>query len=173
VISAPVPAPAKFRTMAGLIDCAIVAGYVVVLGMLIAIVFPLLTGPTPLWAGAMLALLFIEIPVGVWWCRQESFTGTTIGKRIEGLRVVQMGTDERASTLRCVVRVIAKILPWAGVHVLILIAAQAATEDTWWFVMTLLALFATAGILSIAVSYIRIDRRTGYDLISGTQVVLD
>jgi len=172
VIPAPVPAPPKMRTMAGLIDGGIVLGYVVVLGMVIAIVFPMLTGPTPLWVGIMLAMLFIEVPVGVWWVRQESLTGTTIGKRFEGLRVVRMGTDEAASLPRCVVRVVTQILPWAIVHILILVASDPDYSDHWYWSVPLMTLVGAIGVISILIAYFRIDHRTGYDLIAGTQVVL-
>ena len=172
MIPAPVPAPSKDRTLAGLIDCGIVVGYVVVLGMLIAIVFPKITGQTPLWVGIMLAMLFIEIPVGVWWGRQESVTGTTIGKRFEGLRVVRMGTFQRASAPRCTVRVVGKILPWAIVHIFILVAGDPRLSDQWYWSVPLMTLVGAIGLLSILVAYFRIDHRTGYDIVAGTQVVL-
>ena len=169
---APQPAPAKARTLAGLIDLAIVAGYVVVLGMVIAVVFPLLTGPTPLWAAALLAWLFIETPVGVWWWRQESTAGTTIGKRFHHLRVVRFGNAEQPSGLRCAVRVVVKLLPWALAHVLILVAADPGMGDQWWWAVPVLCLVVTAGLASILTGYFRIDQRCGYDLAAGTQVVL-
>jgi len=171
-VAAPQPAPAKARTLAGLIDLAIVAGYVVVLGMLIAVVFPLLTGPTPLWAAAVMAWLFIEIPVAVWWWRQESTAGTTIGKRFYQLRVVSFGSDEPASGLRCAVRVVVKLLPWAIGHVLVLVAADPGLGDQWWWAVPALCLVVTAGLGSILAGYFRIDQRSGYDLVAGTQVVL-
>ena len=172
MISGPVPAPAKRRTLAGLIDLGIVAGYIVVMGVIIAIVFPLITGQTPLWVGIMLAMLFIEVPIGVWWARQESTTGTTIGKKFEGLHVVRMGTSQQASGPRCVVRVVGKILPWAIVHVFILVAADPRLSDQWFWSVPLMTLVAAVGVWSILVSYFRIDHRTGYDIIAGTQVVL-
>jgi len=172
VIPAPVPAPPKQRTLAGLIDAGIVVAYVAVIGMLLAVVFPLVTGPTPLWVEIMLAMLFIEVPITVWWVRQESLTGTTIGKKFKGLRVVRMGTDDQASTRHYVVRVVAQILPWAIVHIFILVAADPRYENQWYWSLPLMTLAGTAGVISILVAYFRIDHRTGYDLIAGTQVVL-
>ena len=171
-VAAPQPAPAKARTLAGLVDCAIVAGYVVVLGMVIALVFPLLTGPTPLWAAALMALLFIEAPVGVWWWRQESSAGTTIGKRLYHLQVARFGGDEPASGVRCAVRTVVKLLPWAIAHVLILVAADPASADQWWWSVPALCLVATLGIASILTGFFRIDQRAAYDIAAGTQVVV-
>lgn len=171
MIEAPTPAGWKPRTLAGLIDCGIVVGYIVVLGMLIALVFPLLTGPTPLWASALLAVLFIEVPIGVWWWRQESQFGVTIGKRFEGIRVVAMGSDLKASARRCALRTCGKMLPWAIAHVLTLIAADASMIDQWWWSVPALTLVVTLGIISVVVSYFRMDHRTAYDLLAGTQVI--
>ena len=171
MIPALVPASWRARTLAGLIDTGIVAAYIVVLGMLIAIVFPLMTGPTPLWAAIGLAWLFIEVPIGVWWWRQESAMGTTIGKRLEGLRVVHVGTPRRPSALRAAVRVTAKLVPWAVIHALILVAADPGAAGSWWWSVPLLALVAALTVVGILAGYARIDRRAAYDLLAGTQVV--
>ena len=169
MIPAPQPAGAKPRTLAGLTDLGLVTGYVVVLAMLIALVFPYLTGPTPVWAGVMLAWLFIEVPVGVWWWRQESVTGTTIGKRLMGLRVVRLGTTTPASPLRCAVRTVGKILPWAIVHLLVLVATDAPQAE-WWSVPAL-TLVAALGLVSILAAFVRLDHCAAYDLLAGTQVI--
>ncbi len=168
----PVPAPWKPRTLAGLIDLGIVAVYVVFITLIIGLVFSLVIGAPPLWAAILLGLLFVEAPVAVWWWRQESLAATTIGKRRQGLRLVRMNSDRPPSSPRCAVRQVMKILPWALVHLLILVAADLDLMDQWWWSVPALAIVAAIGAISILVSYFRIDHRTGYDLVAGTQVVL-
>jgi uncharacterized RDD family membrane protein YckC len=153
-----------------LIDLGIVAVYVVVLGMIIAVVFPLVSTPLPSWVAMALALAFIETPIGVWWWRQEATTGTTIGKRIEGLRVVVIGTDEAPSSLRCAIRVVAQLLPWGLAHILLLVADDPQTAQPW--ALPGVAVIVTIAIVSIAAAYVRPDRRAGYDLVANTQVVM-
>ncbi|MCL2784702.1 MAG: RDD family protein [Propionibacteriaceae bacterium] len=164
------PAPWKPRTVAGVIDVGIVFGYVVVLGMVIAVIFPMLTGPTSILIGSIMAILLIEVPIGIWWWRQESTKGDTLGKRFAGVFVVNAATKKPATSAECAIRVIAKLLPWVIVHIMILMSTDPVMGHQWW-PLPCLFLSAAIGAASLGSAYVRSDHRAWHDLIAGTQVV--
>ena len=168
-------APTSARIIAGVVDLTTAIGYVVILGMVIAIASPTLTGQaSPLTAMSavtisLLALLLIEVPIILLWWLGESRSGTTIGKRFSGLRVVDASRGDRATRPRCLVRTVMKVLPWAICHIALLVIIE--VEAPQWWAITILVLAGAGGLGSILAALVRTDKRAGHDLIAGTRVV--
>ena len=161
------------------LDYLVIAAYVVVLTLVSVTVTSQLSGPNPQsrthpWLFDLLAFATLVLPVVLYFALSEaSRYQSTWGKRRMGLVAITIG-GQRLSTGRSLARSVVKFLPWQLAHTsLFHIPGWPGAVETipgmaaaglW-----VASLLATASVASL---FVFADRRTLYDRLAGTAVVM-
>ncbi|MEE9130462.1 MAG: RDD family protein [Phycisphaerales bacterium] len=173
--------PNFFRRIAAFgLDYLLIAGYLVVLAIFGSI---LVFGPMKdVWQGLMsspvrmdlIAFITLILPVILYFTLMESSeSGATFGKRRLGLRVVHK-SGERLSRWRALVRSVVKFLPWQLEHTCLfhIPGWPMETQEPPVWVIVGLVLGWVAILMYVVTLAVGPTRRTLYDWVSGSQVVM-
>jgi uncharacterized RDD family membrane protein YckC len=119
------------------------------------------------WRTQLLSLLLITLPVVLYFALSEaSGRGATLGKRVLGLRVIDL-QGERLPLGRSLLRSGLKFAPWELAHTASYRIAASETVVTWQLgVVVLSLLLASLYVLSLFLG----SQRTPYDRAAGSRV---
>ena len=110
------------RGVAYLIDCGCAFLIFVITQYCLFLPLRLAIGITPEWFKSgmnteLYTLFTISIPVWLYFAISESSAWrASLGKKIVGLEIVDLSNSSRVSFLRCLIRIVIKLLPWELAH---------------------------------------------------------